>query len=442
MAAFGLFVPPPNRVRMELFRDPCALGPWILARTLWSAPELTQPVSAPPSPWFADRRSLPPVPPSEPRLVASAPVVVFITIDAVRADVIADAANDRVFPTIAGLKRSGAYFKSATSPGSQTAVSLTSVFSGRYFSQLFWQHHGEGESRFTYAAADPSPRFPELLTASGVRTVSSLSLNFLASEFGVTRGFAEEIMIAAGRKHALAKLVVDPMLERLGKIKPGEAAFFYAHLTEPHAPYDRGGSKGTEMQRYIAEIGVADAQIARVARLLAQRFPDRGVLILSADHGEAFGEHGTFLHTKTLYDELLRVPLLVGGAGVRGRRIEERVGLIDIGPTILDIFGVPTPPGFMGQSLVPLLRGEGRALDRPILAEGRLRRALYAGSLKVIEDSRRKIVEAYDLSRDPLELNELFSTDRARVEPALAALRAFFEVHAVRAPGYSPPYKP
>jgi arylsulfatase A-like enzyme len=132
----------------------------------------------------------------------------------------------------------------------------------------------------------------------------------------------------------------------------------------------------------------------------------------------------------------------VGGAGVRGRRIEQRVGLIDIGPTILDIFGAPTPGSYMGQSLVPLLRGGTQALDRPILAEGRLRRALYAGSLKVIQDDRRKVVEAYDLASDPLELNDLYSTDSGRVEPALATLRAFFAAHEARAPGYETPYKP
>jgi arylsulfatase A-like enzyme len=292
-----------------------------------------------------------------------------------------------------------------------------------------------------------------------VRTASFCSLNFLAGEFGVIRGFEEERMLASGRNHAPAKPVIDALLERMKRIGPSEPALLYAHLTEPHAPYDRGqpakpsapgapgdagegAPKASDWERYIAEIGVADAELARVIRQLGLKFPDRGVLIVSSDHGEAFGEHGTWNHTKTLYEELLRVPLIIRGPGVRARRIEQPVGLIDVGPTILDIFGVETPPGFMAQSLVPLLRGEDKPLDRPILAEGRLRRALYVGRFKIIEDSRRNVLEAYDLESDPGELNNLAGESDERVGAALTALHTFFEAHTARAPGYSPPYKP
>lgn len=446
VAAFGLLVPPPNRVRIELFRQPGAMGAWLLAKTIWRRPaqalSSSSPSPAPSSPWFSDRAGAPPVPPSQKRLFTPPPVVVFLTIDAMRADVIADPQNDRTFPYLAGLKRRGAYFTNATSPGAQTAVSLTSVFSGRYFSELVWAMHGVGVARFAYAADDPAPRVPEILTAAGVRTMSSLSLNFLAGEFGVLRGFSEEVMVAEGRKHATAAPVLDPIIKRIEALDRDQPAFFYAHLTEPHAPYDRGSKKGSDKERYISEIGVADAQVGRVARALYKRFPDRWLLIISADHGEAFGEHGTVNHTKTLYEELLRVPLLVSGAGVRARRIDDHVSLMDIGPTLLDLFGVPTPAQLTGQSLVPTLRGEDQRFDRPIFAEGRLRRAYYAGSLKVIEDNRRMVIEAYDLARDPGETDELFAKDRARVEPALVALRAFFDARQARAPGYEPPFKP
>ena len=183
--------------------------------------------------------------------------------------------------------------------------------------------------------------------------------------------------------------------------------------------------------------------MARVWTVLRQRFVDRGVLIVSADHGEAFGEHATFQHTKTLYEELVRVPLLVRGPGIVPRAIEERVGLIDLGPTILDLFGVETPAAFEGQSLVPLLEGRQVSLDRPLILEGRLRRAMYAeGGLKVIEDDRRKTVEVYDLARDPGELANLFDQDPGRSDPAVAALRAFFAAHRAKRAGYRPVYKP
>jgi hypothetical protein len=451
-AAGAVFIHPSNRVRLELYREPGAVAAWALAATVWSVPTIPPDAPPPTSPWLTSRADLPPIPPSSPPLLARPPVVVLLTVDAVRADVIDDPKRAAAIPTLTQLKRGGVYFTRATSPGSQTSVSLTTTFSGRYFSQLFWRLHGTGVSRFTYAAADPSPRFPELLTARGVRTRSACSLNFLAGEFGVARGFAEEDMIALGRGHALAKPVVDALLRQLKDVGPDEPAFLFAHLTEPHAPYDRGNaalskagkdpSKLPDFERYVAEITVADAEINRVARALSSDFKGRGVLIVTADHGEAFGEHDTWNHTKTLYEELLRVPLIIRGPGVRPRRVEEHVALADLGPTILDLFGVETPAGFMGQSLVPFLRGGSAPLDRPILAEGRLRQALYVGKFKVIKDLRRKVVEAYDLEADPGETRNLAPDGDPRVAGAFATLHAFFEAHAARAPGYKPPFKP
>ena len=451
-AAGAVFIHPSNRVRLELFREPGSVAAWALARAVWSVPQIPGAAAPPSSPWLASRAELPPAPPSSPRLFARTPVVVLLTVDALRADTVDDPKRAAAMPTLTQLKRAGVSFTRATSPGSQTSVSLTTAFSGRYFSQLFWRLHGVGAARFDYAASDPSPRFPELLTAHGVRTRTACSLNFLAGEFGVARGFAEEDMVALGRGHAAAKPVIDALLRQLKAVGADEPAFLYAHLTEPHAPYDRGNAalvkagkdpaELSDLERYVAEISVADAEIARVHRMLTSRFGDRGVLIITSDHGEAFGEHETWNHTKTLYEELLRVPLIVRGPGVRPRRVDEHVGLVDLGPTILDIFGAETPASFMGQSLVPLLRGEARELDRPILAEGRLRRALYVGKFKVIEDLRRKVVEAYDLEADPGETRNLAPNRDPRVAGAFAALRAFFEAHAARAPGYRPPFKP
>ncbi|APR85716.1 Choline-sulfatase [Minicystis rosea] len=444
VAVLGLIVPPSNAVRMQLFRQPVALAPWVLATAVWPMPHPRTPQPPPDSPWFRDRAGLPPVPPTPaPRALPTAPVVVMITVDATRAEAINDPRNDALFPTLADMKRHGTWFRNATSPGGQTAVSLTTTFSGRAFSELAWTMHGAGSSRFLYAAADPAPRFPGLLTEAGVPTAIECSINFLAGHFGVARGFQEERVIATGRRHALAKQMIDPVLERLRRAGPTDSLFLYTHLMEPHAPYDRGRKDGTDYEKYLSEIAVADAQIGRVARLLDLRFAGRGILIVSADHGEAFGEHGTREHTKTIYDELLRVPLLVRGAGVSHREVDEHVGLVDLGPTILDIFNVPTPATFGGQSLVPILLGRPATLDRPLVAEGRLRRAIYTkDDVKVIADTRRKVIEVYDLARDPNELQNLWDEDRPRSDRALGQLEAWFSAHALQKPGYRTPYKP
>ncbi len=156
----GMAVPPPNAARLELFRQPCAVAPWVLATVVWHAPAPHSPVTAPASRWTLDRSHDPAVPPSTPPLLPRDPVVVLITIDALRADVVADPANDRQFPTLAELKREGVVFTHASAPGVQTPGSLTTMFSGLYYSQQRWADYGEGGDRFPYPADDPAPASP------------------------------------------------------------------------------------------------------------------------------------------------------------------------------------------------------------------------------------------------------------------------------------------
>jgi arylsulfatase A-like enzyme len=442
-AVLGLGVPPSNAVRFELFRERCAVAPWVLATAVWRAPPLHRPIEPPsPSRWLRDRSADPDIPASAPRLLPPGAVIVVITVDAVGAQVVDDPANEALLPTMAELKREGVVFTHASAPGTQTALSLATLFSSRYFSELVWTDHGVGGTRYLYPADDASPRFPALLSEHGVATADYAGLVFLAADFGVARGFREETVTVEGRRHAQATELIDPLLERL-KHAGRAPLFLYTHLLEPHQPYDRGRSHGTAHERYLAEVAVADAQIRRVLRMLQMHFGKRWALFVSADHGEAFGEHGGTEHGKTLYEELLHVPLLACGPLFVPRTVEERVGLVDLGPTILDLFGVPTPATYEGQSLVPLLAGEATTLTRPLLAEGRLRRALIRpDGLKVIEDSRRKVVEVYDLATDPGETRNLFDQDPSRVDPALAELRAFFAVHTRTEGGYRPRYKP
>jgi hypothetical protein len=441
VALFGLALPPPNATRFELFRQPEAIASWVLATVLWRAPETHAPVALPPSPWREDRDALPAIPPTGLGLLPSNAVIVFITVDAVRADVVDDPANDERLPTFAALKRKGVYFTRASAPGTQTGVSLNAMFSGLYYSEERWDDYGEGKNRHPYAFASKSRRFPELLTEHGIDTVNFASLVFLRGDFGVDRGFREERVLGTDRYGAPGAALVTAVLDRLGRAGDGPL-FVYTHLVEPHAPYVGGKPGDTDYQRYLNRVAIADRLLGRVLKVLEDRFGDRWALFVSADHGEAFGDHQTTEHSKTLYEELLHVPLLAASPRFQARGIDARVSLIDMGPTILDLYGLDTPATFNGQSLVPLLAGRGESLTRPILAEGRLRRSLTeANGMKVIEDLRRKVVEVYDLDRDPGETRNLFDVDPAPSDAALAELRAFFAVHTFRADGYETRYK-
>jgi arylsulfatase A-like enzyme len=181
----------------------------------------------------------------------------------------------------------------------------------------------------------------------------------------------------------------------------------------------------------------ADALLGRVVELLASpRLAGRALLVVTSDHGEAFGEHGTHEHSKTLYDELLRVPLVFWGKAVVPRTLAQPVSLIDLGPTLLDVFGIQTPDDLAGESLLPWLTGRDKILTRPIIAEGRLRRALIVGSRKLIVDERVHTLEAYDLARDPRELHNLYDTQPERFADMLATLQAYFDARGYQASGY------
>lgn len=149
---------------------------------------------------------------------------------------------------------------------------------------------------------------------------------------------------------------------------------------------------------------------------------------------------GSRTHGTTLYDEVLRVPLMFKIPGIQARRITTPVTTMDLGPTILETFGRAVPESFMGQSLVATLKGGTPRLTRPVAAENRLQQALVLpNGLKVIYDTRTKASELYDLSKDPGETRDL-SGDAELLEEPLATLHAFFEAHRYRADGYQPPF--
>ncbi|HTU57318.1 MAG TPA: sulfatase-like hydrolase/transferase, partial [Polyangiales bacterium] len=355
------------------------------------------------------------------------------------ADLLADPGRARQLPTLTRLMREGAYFSQARAPGSQTAVTLTATFAGKHASELAWAAHGTGDYRHQYAAADATPRWPAWLTARGVDTFKVVSLAFLANAFGVSPGFAEEHAVHRGKAHAPGTRVIQPLLARLeAAFTSARPSFVYAHLTEPHEPYDRGALKtGPAFERYVSEVALADALLGLIVELLeSPELVGRGLLVVTSDHGEAFGEHATREHSKTLYDELLRVPLVFWGKSVVPRTLTQPVSLIDLGPTLLELFGIQAPDGLAGESLAPLLAGRDVTLTRPILAEGRLRRALILGSRKIIVDERVHTLEAYDLARDPGELHNIYDTEPERFAGMFSALQAYFETRAYRAIGY------
>jgi hypothetical protein len=365
-------------------------------------------------------------------------IVILLTIDALRADLVDSKKYDDHFPNLANLRKRSLVFAQARAPGTATRPSLACTYMGTYTFQQYWI-----ERRGTFAAMpthDDSVRFPELLIEQRVWTANLTSMRSISNRGGVVRGFKVDKFAGKPGKsgYAPASAVVSEILSFLDKAKP--PAFLFSHFGDPHEPYDLAGVEGSAFERYLGEVALVDRALGPLfERLNDDEFRERTVLIVSADHGESFGEHGSASHGTTLYDEALRVPLLVHAPGVESRTIDDLVSLIDLGPTILDLFGVNTPGHFMGQSLKPFLFGETPILTRPIIAEARSLLAYVDPTrLKVILDTDTARTELYDLRKDPLELDNI-ADDASRLERPLGYLEHFYETHRTRREGYEPP---
>lgn len=433
-AILSYVVVPGAVVRTLLLRHAGSVAAPFVAR-VWTRLEGTPTFSTPDSPWFSPRRGGPPIPAQRLPGAPATPIVILLTVDALRADVIdEDASMPTSAPSLLEMADSSLRFSRTWSPAPYTEASLRSLFLGTYYLQHDTAlakslRRKEGQ----VVSVEAGPYLVELLGGAGVRTVQLLTDPML-SERGplkICRGFEEEVDLGA---RPPVEAVVSELQSRLSE-PPAGSFFIYSHVFDTHAPYTRGGERGSEKQRYLAEVAVVDAAIGELRRALrdSPRAADT-YLIVTSDHGEAFGEHGYDFHSSTVYEEMVTVPLLLEGPGIRPRRVDRSVSVMDVGPTILSLFGLATPSHFMGESLVPFMRGEDPTLSRPLAVGGgrAIRAMLFDERWKAIVDARRGTEELYDLTLDPGERNNLAETPDAGRH--ISMVRAFFAGLNPRAP--------
>jgi arylsulfatase A-like enzyme len=427
VALASLVVPPPGRVVVELLqRDTAFIAPAITRLTASDALEEVE-VPRELEPWFTPRARRPDVAPSSTRLVPGAPIVILVTIDALRLEVMTEK-NARVAPTLHAMREQGIYLSQARSYGSDTRYSLAALFSGRYFSMLNWTRGVRPTLE-----KDQLPRLPELLGKREVHTVFGNTLDRMFSpEFRILGSFGEEFVTEDGENPKGTPAVIDAAIERLKRHGDGPL-FYYAHLLDPHGPYVRHRKRASSPRNaYLGEVTHADGHLGRLRAAIRELgLAHRTMLIVSSDHGEAFGEHGLWRHNKPLYEVMVHVPMLVEYPGVTPRVAEEHVSLMDLGPTILDVFGVPTPGYWMGESLVPLLAGESSPSRRPILM-GRPKEdaLLFADGMKVIlRRGGSRSEEIYDLRRDPDEEDNLRDSLGRKGDRLVALAKKYTDVH-------------
>jgi arylsulfatase A-like enzyme len=385
--------------------------------------------------------------------------IVLISIDTLRADHLGSYGYSReTSPFLDQLAARGTRFEQAVSTASWTLPSHASMLTGLYPSS----HRAvDADSSIAPSASTVA----ELLQAEGFATGAVVTSWFVSANYGFDRGFdwfqnLDQSAHETARKTVDAREVVDLAEEWLAE-RADQRFFLFLHLYDTHYAYrppppykERFATDYTGRRRkyrsynfykrhpptserlafeesmYDGEIRYVDDQLARFYDILGGLgLNENTVIIVTSDHGEEFGERGSWGHGHTLFEEQVHVPLLVAGPGIAGpQTISGQVGLVDLPPTLLELAGLSPPSGLHGRSLAPLLRGEtgaGRsaaASGRPALLETSrfdtnligLRRRGW----KLLIDLETGQESLFDLSADPGETQNLVS-DRTDIAAGL-----------------------
>ena len=365
--------------------------------------------------------------------------VLLITIDTLRADRLgcygfAQAST----PTLDALAGRGARFATAVAHVPLTGPSHASILTGR--TPL---GHGFRDNGGFVLPPDLGTA-PEVFRQAGYRTAAFVSGFPLDRRFGMDRGFEtydDHLPRGNDRRRTpyverFGDATTDAALRWLDSPTPeGKTRPFFAwvHYYDPHAPYEPPGDLAERFRGspYDGEIAFVDRQIARLLGALEQRgVLGRTFVLVTADHGESLGEHGEGTHGLFLYDATLRVPFLMAGPGVPGRRVATTVARgIDVFPTLLDYAGLPPQRDVEGRSLRPA--AEGREMeDAPLYAESLYGEREYGWApLFAWRTARHKFVlaprpELYDLEADAREATNRLGEHAAKAEELRLELEA------------------
>jgi len=369
--------------------------------------------------------------------------VILLTVDSLRIDVPWLGYERPIAPNLTALARDSVVYTNAYAASSYTAKSVATMLSGRFASSLY----RDGRFFTRYA---PSNRFlAEILGERGIRTLAWHGHSYFGRKSGFEQGFDEWRLVPGLRfDPETDNDVTSDKMTALGRelleasANTGRQFFAWAHYMDPHDQYllhpeaPVFGKKARD--RYDAEIWFTDHHLGKLLEWArTQPWWEKTAIIVTADHGEAFGEHEMYKHAFELWEVLVRVPLFVHAPGVKARKIEERRSHVDLAPTILELMGIESPREFQGRSLGPELFGGAPDRREPILCElaedshNPPRRAAIQGDFKLIEFERGRTA-LYDLSKDPGERENLekgrpaeLAAMKQTLSTAFAALGSF-----------------
>ncbi len=359
--------------------------------------------------------------------------LIVILVDTLRADHLGSYGHQQpTSPYLDRLAKDSIVFDRVVAPASQTVPSMLSLWSGLYPSRHGNQYFA-GLRAFRVPVAKTKPRVPEHVTLlsetlgeRGYKTGAIVTNPWLRKEYGFARGFDVYQQSTTKPPFPRGPEVNRSATELMERWK-NTRFFLYVHYMDAHIPYETepryrdlfpeepGARKGIAQLRsgYNAEIRAVDDYVGELLATAGRLgLTDNTLVVFVSDHGEEFGEHGGVGHGHALYQELVRVPLLLHHPKLRpfSRRIDTPVSLVDFRATVLELLTGMPGEDVDGISLVPEIRGTPDQKPARILySELGEATAALRGDKKVIRSRAKKGAAelAFDLSADPDEKNPI-----------------------------------
>jgi sulfatase-like protein/HEAT repeat protein/PBS lyase HEAT-like repeat-containing protein len=328
--------------------------------------------------------------------------VLLITIDALRADHVGAYGYARATtPHIDALAATGTRFARAYSQAPHTSFSVASLLTSKYFPAMARLAPGEKHDPIAAVLRNYGWKTAAFYPPAVFYIDSEKLKPYQASNFDFEYVKLEYID---------AEKRADQVIAYYANVNPARS-FVWIHFFEPHEPYvaHPGFPFGAgDIDRYDSEIAYTDAAVGRLVAAARARRPGT-VVIVAADHGEEFDEHGGRYHGSSLYEEQLRVPLIINVPGLAPHVVGGQVELIDVTPTVLALLDIPVPARMRGTDLGPWLGTPAAPADRlpPAFSELEDKRMVVLGRDKLLCDLRAGFCAYYDLAADPHERRNL-----------------------------------